>query len=42
MKKRPLFRTSSFRSIPKQHFHRIAYTEWRDPDSNRVALCIHR
>ena len=31
MKKRPLFRTSSFRSIPKQHFHRIAYTSGEIP-----------
>ncbi len=41
MKTRAPFRTSSFRSISKQHFHRIAYTEWGDPDSDRVALCVH-
>ena len=38
---RPPFRTSSFRSISKQHFHRIAYTEWGDPDSDRLAVCVH-
>jgi pimeloyl-ACP methyl ester carboxylesterase len=41
MKARPPFRTSFIRSISKQHFHRIAYTEWGDPDSDRVALCVH-
>jgi pimeloyl-ACP methyl ester carboxylesterase len=41
MKTRPPFRTSSVRSISKQHFHRIAYTEWGDPDSDRVAVCVH-
>jgi len=38
---RPPFRTSSFRSISKQHFHRIAYTEWGDLDSDRLAVCVH-
>jgi pimeloyl-ACP methyl ester carboxylesterase len=37
----PAFRTSWVRSISKQHFHRIAYTEWGDPESEKVALCVH-
>lgn len=41
MKTRPPFRTSSIRSISKQHFHRIFYTEWGDPESDRVAVCVH-
>ncbi|HEY7382264.1 MAG TPA: alpha/beta hydrolase [Beijerinckiaceae bacterium] len=41
MKTRPPFRTDSIRSISKQHFHRIAYTDWGDPDSDRVAVCVH-
>ena len=35
------FRTDEFLSISKQHFHRIAYTEWGDPESDRVAICVH-
>jgi pimeloyl-ACP methyl ester carboxylesterase len=41
MKPGPTFRTSSVRSISKQHFHRIAYTEWGDSNTERVALCVH-
>lgn len=28
-------------SISTSGFHRIAYTEWGDPKSDRVALCVH-
>ncbi len=38
---RPEFRTDEFLSISKQHFHRIAYTEWGYPESDRVAICVH-
>jgi pimeloyl-ACP methyl ester carboxylesterase len=41
MKTRPPLRTSSIRSISKQKFHRIFYTDWGDPDSDRVAVCVH-
>ena len=41
MKTWPPFRTSSIRSISKQHFHRIAYMDWGNPDSDRTALCVH-
>jgi pimeloyl-ACP methyl ester carboxylesterase len=41
MKTTPTFRKSSVRSISKQHFHRIAYTEWGNPNAERVALCVH-
>lgn len=41
MKTRPPFRTSTVRSISRQHFHRISYTEWGDPDNDRVAICVH-
>src|SRR5919202_666311 len=35
------FRTGDVLSISRQHFHRIAYTEWGDPNSDRVVLCVH-
>jgi pimeloyl-ACP methyl ester carboxylesterase len=35
------FRAADFLSISKQHFHRVAYTEWGDPGSGRVAVCVH-
>ena len=35
------FRTGDVLSISRQHFHRIAYTEWGDPDSERVVICVH-
>jgi pimeloyl-ACP methyl ester carboxylesterase len=35
------FRTADFLSISKQRFHRIAYTEWGDPGSERVVVCVH-
>lgn len=28
-------------SLSGSGFHRIAYTEWGDPESDRVALCVH-
>ncbi len=28
-------------SISKRGFHRIAYVEWGDPASDRVAVCVH-
>src|SRR5919199_6781763 len=34
-------RTGEVLSISKRRFHRIAYTEWGDPASQRVALCVH-
>lgn len=34
-------RVGSVMSISKNGFHRIAYVEWGDPDSDRVALCVH-
>jgi pimeloyl-ACP methyl ester carboxylesterase len=34
-------RTGEVLSISKRRFHRIAYTEWGDPASRRVALCVH-
>jgi pimeloyl-ACP methyl ester carboxylesterase len=41
METRLAFRTSWVRSISKQHFHRIAYTEWGNPNSEQVAVCVH-
>jgi pimeloyl-ACP methyl ester carboxylesterase len=35
------FRTGDVISISRQHFHRVAYTEWGDPDSERVVVCVH-
>ncbi|MDP9096271.1 MAG: alpha/beta hydrolase [Pseudomonadota bacterium] len=34
-------RSGSVLSISKNGFHRIAYVEWGDPNSDRVALCVH-
>ena len=34
-------RVGSVMSISKNGFHRIAYVEWGDPNSDRVALCVH-
>ncbi len=28
-------------SISKRGFHRVAYVEWGDPASDRVAICVH-
>ena len=28
-------------SISKRGFHRVAYVEWGDPASERVAICVH-
>ncbi len=33
--------TSSFLSISAHEFHKIAYTEWGDPDNERVLICVH-
>ena len=42
LRRRPAaFRSADFLSISKQHFHRIAYTEWGDPSSERVVVCVH-
>ena len=34
-------RHGSVLSISTSGFHRIAYTEWGDPKSDRVAMCVH-
>ena len=34
-------RSGSVLSISQRRFHRIAYVEWGDPDSEKVALCVH-
>ena len=38
---RGLVRTSEVLSISRRRFHRIAYTEWGDRNSSRVAVCVH-
>ena len=41
-RRRPVaFRSDDFLSISRQHFHRIAYTEWGDPSAERVVVCVH-
>jgi pimeloyl-ACP methyl ester carboxylesterase len=35
------FRISDFLSISKLHFHRISYTEWGNPKSDRIVICVH-
>ena len=35
------FRTGDVLSISRQRFHHVAYTEWGDPDNERVVLCVH-
>lgn len=35
------FRTGHVLSVARQHFHRIAYTEWGSPEAERVVLCVH-
>src|SRR3982751_2859698 len=37
----PPFRTGEVLSISRHHFHHVAYTEWGEPDSERVVLCVH-
>jgi pimeloyl-ACP methyl ester carboxylesterase len=37
----PAFRTGEVRSISRQRFHRIAYQEWGDPESERIVICVH-
>jgi pimeloyl-ACP methyl ester carboxylesterase len=34
-------RPGSVRCMSKSGFHRIAYVEWGDPNSERVAFCVH-
>ncbi|MFQ6024591.1 MAG: alpha/beta fold hydrolase [Acidiferrobacterales bacterium] len=34
-------RTASFLSVSPHAFHRIAFTEWGDPDNERVLICVH-
>lgn len=34
-------RTGSVLGVSKRGFHRIAYTEWGDPRSQRVVVCVH-
>ena len=34
-------RTGSCLSLSKRGFHNIAYVEWGDPRSDRVAVCVH-
>jgi pimeloyl-ACP methyl ester carboxylesterase len=35
------FRTGDVLSISRQHFHRIAYTDWGNPESERIVMCVH-
>lgn len=35
------FRSGEVLSISRQHFHRIAYTEWGDPEADRTVVCVH-
>jgi len=35
------FRQQSFLALAPHEFHRIAYTEWGDPDNPRVLVCVH-
>ena len=34
-------RTGSCLCLSKRGFHNLAYVEWGDPESDRVALCVH-
>ncbi len=34
-------RSGSYLGVSKHGFHRIAYVEWGDPASERVAICLH-
>src|SRR4051812_43199343 len=34
-------RQGALRCISKRGFHRVAYTEWGDPKSARVVVCLH-
>ena len=34
-------RAKSFYGLSLSGFHRVAYTEWGDPASKRVAICVH-
>ncbi len=36
-----VMRTGSFLSLGPHALHRVAYTEWGDPDNDRVLLCVH-
>lgn len=35
------FRRGRVLSIARQHFHHISYTEWGDPRTDQVVLCVH-
>jgi pimeloyl-ACP methyl ester carboxylesterase len=37
----PKFRQDEVLCISKHSFHEIAYTDWGDPTSHRLALCVH-
>nr|WP_321984176.1 alpha/beta hydrolase [uncultured Lichenicoccus sp.] len=34
-------RNGSYLGVSKHGFHRIAYVEWGNPQSDRVAICVH-
>ena len=34
-------RQQSFLSLGPDGFHRVAYTDWGDPDNPNVVLCVH-
>ena len=34
-------RAGSYLGVSRHGFHRIAYVEWGDPQSERVAICVH-
>jgi pimeloyl-ACP methyl ester carboxylesterase len=34
-------RHGSFRGLSRSGFHEVAYTEWGDPASSRVVICLH-
>jgi len=34
-------RLRRFQSLGPHGFHEIAYTEWGDPNSNRLVFCVH-
>lgn len=38
---RAAFQDGEVLSISKRRFHRVAYRAWGDPESPRVALCVH-
>ena len=34
-------RRGTLQAISRHGYHRVAYTEWGDPGSGRVAICVH-